>query len=138
MCYSFSSKEQAFSNFMATVTVCRDFGARENKSLLPLFCHLFAMKGWDGMPWSYFFECWVLSQFFHSLISYIHWPQKYFKLYFKNYCVLSLKSNSLVSLNCYIFTYKYNHNQFPSSCTVLLLRLFPLHFGSHSFRRIVP
>ena len=33
------------------------------KSLLfPLFPHLFAMKWWDWMPWSLFFECWVLSQ----------------------------------------------------------------------------
>ena len=27
--------------------------------------HLFAMKRWEHMPWS-FFECWVLSQLFHS------------------------------------------------------------------------
>ena len=27
---------------------------------------LFAMKWWDQMPWSLFFECWVLSQPFHS------------------------------------------------------------------------
>ena len=26
----------------------------------------FAMKWWDKMPWSYFSECWVLSQLFHS------------------------------------------------------------------------
>ena len=24
------------------------------------------LKGWDRMPWSLFFECWVLSQLFHS------------------------------------------------------------------------
>ena len=24
------------------------------------------MKWWDQMPWSYFFECWLLSQLFHS------------------------------------------------------------------------
>ena len=30
---------------------------------------LFAMKWWDWMPWSSFFECWVLSQHFHSLLS---------------------------------------------------------------------
>ena len=24
---------------------------------------------WDGMPWSYFFECWVLSQLCHSPLS---------------------------------------------------------------------
>ena len=34
-------------------------------SLFPLFPHLFAMRWWDQMPWSYF-ECWVLSQLFHS------------------------------------------------------------------------
>ena len=38
----------------------------ETKENLPLFPHLFAMKKWDWMPWSSFFECWVLSQFFHS------------------------------------------------------------------------
>ena len=31
--------------------------------------HLFAMKWWDQMPRSYFFECWVLSQLFHSPLS---------------------------------------------------------------------
>ena len=37
--------------------------------LFPLFRHLFAMKLWDWMPWSSFFECWVLSQVFHSPLS---------------------------------------------------------------------
>ena len=32
----------------------------------PLFPHLFAMKWWDWMPWSLFFECWLLTQLFHS------------------------------------------------------------------------
>ena len=31
----------------------------------PSIC-LFARKWWDWMPWSSFFECWVLSQLFHS------------------------------------------------------------------------
>ena len=31
--------------------------------------HLFAMKWWDQMPWSLFFECWILSQLFHSPLS---------------------------------------------------------------------
>ena len=35
-------------------------------SIFPLFSHLFAMKWWDQMLWSLFFECWVLSQLFHS------------------------------------------------------------------------
>ena len=29
----------------------------------------FAMNWWDQMPWSLFFECWVLSQLFHSPLS---------------------------------------------------------------------
>ena len=31
--------------------------------------YLFAIKWWDRMPWSSFFECWVLSQLFHSPLS---------------------------------------------------------------------
>ena len=53
---------------MAAVTICSDLGAQENK-----ICHcfhfpslLFAMKWWDQMPWSWFFECRVLSQLLHS------------------------------------------------------------------------
>ena len=37
--------------------------------MFPLFSNLFAMKWWDQMPWSLFFECWVLSQLFHFPIS---------------------------------------------------------------------
>ena len=40
-------------NFVASVTICSDFGAQENSlSLFPLFSHLFAMKWWNQMPWS--------------------------------------------------------------------------------------
>ena len=52
---------------MAAVTICSDFGAQENK--VSLFPHLFAMNWWDQMPWFSFFECWVLSQLFHSSLS---------------------------------------------------------------------
>ena len=38
-------------------------------SLFPLFPYLFAMKWWDRMPWSSFFDCWVLSQLFYSPLS---------------------------------------------------------------------
>ena len=39
------------------------FGVQKNSfSLFPSFPHLFAMKSWNQMPWSYFSECWVLSQ----------------------------------------------------------------------------
>ena len=39
------NKEQASFNFMATVTICSDFGAQENSlSVFPLFPLLFAMK----------------------------------------------------------------------------------------------
>ena len=37
------------------------------KSLtISIFSHLYAMKWWNWMPWSSFFEYWVLSQLFHS------------------------------------------------------------------------
>ena len=48
---------------MAIVTVCSDLGAQEKEiQQFPLFPHLFAMKQWDWMQWSSFFEYWVLSQ----------------------------------------------------------------------------
>ena len=37
---------------------------KQNLSLLPLFPLLLAMKRWDWMPWSLFFECWISSQLF--------------------------------------------------------------------------
>ena len=51
---------------MAAVFICSDFGTQENKvsHYFHFFPHLFAMKWWDWMPWSLFFECWVLSQLF--------------------------------------------------------------------------
>ena len=65
---AFLPRSKCLFNFMVAVTICSDFGAQENKSLslFLLFPHLFAMKWWDQMLWSYFFECWVLNQFFHS------------------------------------------------------------------------
>ena len=44
VCHSFSSKEKASSNFMASVTICSDFGALELKSVTvsiasPSICH---------------------------------------------------------------------------------------------------
>ena len=56
---------------MTAVTVCSDLEPKKKTvSLFPLFPHLFAIKWWDRMPWSSFFECWVLRQLFHSLL----WP----------------------------------------------------------------
>ena len=34
-----------------------------------LFLHLFAMKWWDWMPWSWFFICCILSQHLYSTLS---------------------------------------------------------------------
>ena len=40
------------------------------KSLtVSIVSHLFAMKWWDRIPWSSFFECWVLRQLFQSPLS---------------------------------------------------------------------
>ena len=54
-------------NFTAAVTICSDFVAQENKicHCFPLFPLLFAVKCWNQMTWSQFFECWVLRQPFH-------------------------------------------------------------------------
>ena len=40
------------------------------KSLtVSIVSHLFAMKWWDWIPWSSFFESWVFNQLFHSHLS---------------------------------------------------------------------
>ena len=66
--YYFSSKEQTSFNFMATVTICNDFETQENKvlSLFLFFPHLFALKWWDQIPSSLFFECLSLNSFLLS------------------------------------------------------------------------
>ena len=48
---------------MTAVTICRDFGAQENKVTHCFHCFPVYLP-WDQMPWSLFFECWVLSQLF--------------------------------------------------------------------------
>ena len=55
MCHSFSSKEQAFFNFMAAVIVLSDFGAWENK-----VCHCFHCFT-IYLPWSYGTGCHFLN-----------------------------------------------------------------------------
>ena len=57
-------------NFIAAVTICSDFGATENKvchcfHVSPSICH--ELMGPDTMI--LVFECWVLSQHFHSPLS---------------------------------------------------------------------
>ena len=53
---TFLPRSKSLFNFMTAITICSDFGAPKIKSaLFPLFPHLFAMKGWDQMPWSSFF-----------------------------------------------------------------------------------
>ena len=53
---------------MAAVTICRDFGAQENK-----ICNCFYFSPiylpWSDVPWSKFYECWVSSQLFQSPFS---------------------------------------------------------------------
>ena len=46
---------------------------KKSQPLFPLFPHVFAMKWWDQMPWSYFSECWALSQLSHSPLSLSSW-----------------------------------------------------------------
>ena len=70
VCHCFS-KEQASFNFMAVVIIHSDFGAQEKK-----VCHYFHLSP-IYLPWSdgirccdlCFFQCWVLSQLFHSPFS---------------------------------------------------------------------
>ena len=55
---------------MASVTILGILEPKKVKSVIAsTFPLLFAMKWWDQMPWSQISECWVSSQFFHSLLS---------------------------------------------------------------------
>ena len=66
------------------------------------------MKWWDRMPWSSFFECWVLSQLFSV---FIHFHQEAF-LFFFTFChkggviciseVIGISPGNLVSSLCFI------------------------------------
>ena len=58
-------------NFVAAGIVHIDFWSlrKWNLTLFPPFPYLFAMKWWDQMPGSSFFECWVLRQLFHFPLS---------------------------------------------------------------------
>ena len=69
--HSFPSNEEASFNFMAAVTIHSDFWAHEGKicHCFHFSSHLFAMKWWYWMPWSLFFDGWLLSQIFHFLLS---------------------------------------------------------------------
>ena len=68
---AFLPRSKCLLNFMAEVTFYSNFGAQENK-----VCHCFHFSP-IYLPWSdgtrchdlSFFECWVLSQLFHSPLS---------------------------------------------------------------------
>ena len=68
---TFSFKEQTSFNFVTGVTVCSDFEVQEKKIChrfpFPPFC--LSWRGGTGYQYLSFFECWVLSQFFHSPLS---------------------------------------------------------------------
>ena len=61
------SKHLLFFNFVAAVTICSDFGAQENKAYHCFHCFPIYLPWRDGTGChDQFFECWVLSQLFHS------------------------------------------------------------------------
>ena len=83
---------------MAAVTVWRGFGAQENK-----ICHCFHFFPFY-LPWNdgtgchdlSFFECWVLSQFFHS-------PLTFFKRLFSSSSLSAVRVVSSAYLRLLIF-----------------------------------
>ena len=68
------------------------------KISLPLFPfpHLFAMKWWDWMPWSSFFECWVSSQLFQ-------FPFTLIKRFFSSSSLSAIRPVSSAYLGLLIF-----------------------------------
>ena len=57
---------------MAAVTICSDSGAQENKICYWVHCFPIYLPWSDGTKChDLFFECWILSQHFHSPLSFI-------------------------------------------------------------------
>ena len=56
---------------MAIITLCSDFGAQENKVCQCFHCFPIYLPWGDGTGCHdlHYFECWVLSQLFHSPLS---------------------------------------------------------------------
>ena len=71
VCHGFPSKKRGYLSLLAAATGCSDFGVQENE-----ICHCFHFSPFY-LPWSDrsgcqdlgFFECWAVSQLFHSLLS---------------------------------------------------------------------
>ena len=60
------SFQGASLNFVAGVPICSDIGAQENEIYHCFhFFPFFSIKLWEWLPWSWCFECCILSQLFH-------------------------------------------------------------------------
>ena len=61
-----------YNEYSGLISFRIDFGAQENKICHCFHCFPIYLPWSDGTGchlWSWFFECWVLSQLFHSLLS---------------------------------------------------------------------
>ena len=77
VCHSVPSKEQVSFNFMAAVTICSDFGARENK-----VCHYFHFFPFY-LPWSDGTGCHDLSFWFFFFFPNIEFQTSLFTILFQ-------------------------------------------------------
>ena len=62
------SKRHLISRLQSPSTVISE-PKKINSVTASTFPFLLARKWWNRMPWSLFFDCWVLSQLFHSHLS---------------------------------------------------------------------
>ena len=71
VCHGFLSKEEVSLNFMTAATIHSDSGAQENKicHCIHFFPFYLLWSHGAGCLHLHFFECWVLSQLFHSPLS---------------------------------------------------------------------
>ena len=111
---------------------------KESLSLFPLFPHLFDMKWCGWMPWSSFFECWVLSQLFHSPLSLssrgslvIHFlPEGWYYLHIWSYWYFSQSWFQLVLLPVQCFSWCTLHRSYISRVTIYSLDILRSQFGT--------
>ena len=117
---------------------------KQNLSLLPLFPHLFALKWWNWMPWSSFFECWVSSQRFHSALSPstrgslfpLHFlPLVWYHLHIWGYWYFSwlFWFQLVIHPACWHFTWCTLHRSWVSRVTIYSLVILLSQFGTRLF-----
>ena len=100
---AFLSRSKASFNFMIAVTIWSDFGAPKSKVCHCFHCFLIYLPWSDGTRCHDLFECWDLSQLFHSPLSRSSWGSLVHLCFLpQEWCHLHISPGNLDSSLCFI------------------------------------